>query len=248
MNYINLRPKQLVEMRSKKPVAYIGLGILEWHGLHNPLGLDGIKANAILEYIAEELGGIVMPPLFWGDNREDICELVFDPAVSDWLPEGTEDHSTEICDRMQLSRKRLEEEGRRSIENGGWRLWEELMVHCFFQIESLGFKMIVPYPGHYPLIPPLKNVIDTYRRKGGSCRILVLTDQDVSKGDHAAMIETSLLLRLKPDLVDLNELNDNGQPHLGVLGADPLKHASAEYGEELLQALLETVEDEISNI
>lgn len=51
-------------MRTKKPVAYLGLGVLEWRGLHNPLGLDGIKANAVLEYIADELGGIVMPPLF----------------------------------------------------------------------------------------------------------------------------------------------------------------------------------------
>ena len=62
VNYINLRPQQLVEMRRKKPVAYIGLGILEWHGLHNPVGLDGIKAHAVLEYIAQEVGGIVMSP------------------------------------------------------------------------------------------------------------------------------------------------------------------------------------------
>ena len=248
MNYITLRPKQLVEMRTKKPVAYIGLGVLEWHGLHNPLGLDGIKANAILEYIAKELGGVVMPPLFWGDNRKWICELVFDPAVSDWLPEGTKDHSSDICDYMQLSRKRLEEESQRSAENGGWRLWEELLVHNFFQIESLGFRMIVPYPGHYPLIPPLDNAVETYRAKGGACRIFILKDQDVAEGDHAAKLETSLLLRLLPELVDLNELSDDGQEHIGVLGEDPLKYASAIYGEEMLQRLLEIAKEEIDKV
>jgi len=29
MKYINLRPKQLVEMRTMKPVAYLGMGMLE---------------------------------------------------------------------------------------------------------------------------------------------------------------------------------------------------------------------------
>ena len=69
MKYINLRPRQLVELRTRKPVAYLGLGILEWHGLHHPLGLVGVKANAVLEFIADALGGIVMPPLFWGKTR-----------------------------------------------------------------------------------------------------------------------------------------------------------------------------------
>lgn len=41
--YRYLRPKQMVERRDAMPVAYMGLGILEWHGLHNPLGLDGVK-------------------------------------------------------------------------------------------------------------------------------------------------------------------------------------------------------------
>ncbi len=249
MKYINLRPKQLVEMRTMKPVAYLGLGILEWHGLHNPLGLDGVKANAVLEFIADELGGIVMPPLFWGDNRQEICEVVFDPEVSDWLPEGTTDHSSKICEYMQLSRKRLEEEGRRSVENGTWRLWEELLVHTFFQMESLGFKMIVPYPGHYPLIAPLENAAQTYLEKGGTCRIFILKDQDSGEeGDHAAKLETSLLLRLTPELVDLSELSADGQPHVGVLGEDPLKYASAEYGEEILQRILKVAKKEIDKV
>jgi creatinine amidohydrolase/Fe(II)-dependent formamide hydrolase-like protein len=112
----------------------------------------------------------------------------------------------------------------------------------------LGFKMIVPYPGHYPLIPPLEKAIDTYHGENGTCRISVLKDQDAAKGDHAAKIETSLLLRLAPDLVDLNELKDDGQPHIGVLGEDPLKFASAEYGEEILQKLLEVANKKVSSV
>lgn len=249
MQYINLRPRQLVEQRTRKPVAYLGLGILEWHGLHNPLGLDGVKANAILEYIADKLGGVVVPPLFWGDNRKEVCEIVFDEKILPYLPKGTGDHATKICEVMGLSRKRLEEEGERSVQNGGWRLWEELMVHIFFQLESLEFKVIIPYPGHYPLMPPLDNAIATYQQKGGTCRIFVLTDQAAfDTGDHAAKLETSMLLRLTPDLVDLNELEKGATVHLGVNGPDPLTTASYEYGDEVLQKLLEIVKKEIEGV
>lgn len=33
------RPQELVAQRRRLPVAYLGLGILEWHGKRNPLGL-----------------------------------------------------------------------------------------------------------------------------------------------------------------------------------------------------------------
>lgn len=104
VEYQLLRPAQLRARREELPVAYLGLGILEWHGLHNPLGLDGVKANAIAVHLARQLGGVVLPPLFWGDNREEICELVFDPAVSPWLPPGTSDHTGAImAARCKLS-------------------------------------------------------------------------------------------------------------------------------------------------
>jgi creatinine amidohydrolase len=246
--YEELRPRKLVELRSARPVAWLALGILEWHGLHNPLGLDGVKANAVLEYIAGRIGGIVMPPLFWGDDRSAIAEVVFDSRVSNWLPPGTGDHATRISALMGLSRPRLEEEAARSKRNGGMRLWEELVVHILFQIESLGFRAIVPYPGHYPLMGPLDRAASAYRTQGGSCAVYVLKDQDAGVGDHAARVETSLLLRLRPELVDLGELNPGDTMHTGVLGEDPLKYASAEYGEEILQKLLAVARERLASV
>ncbi len=238
MRYAELRPRRLVELREAHPVAWLALGILEWHGLHNPLGLDGVKANAVLEYIAERLGGVVMPPLFWGDDRSAIAEVVFDQKVSAWLPPGTGDHVAGICEAMRLSRARLEQEAARSRRAGGMRLWQELLVHTLFEIESLGFSTIVPYPGHYPLMQPLEQALESYRAEGGKAAVHPLKDQDAGVGDHAARVETSLLLRLRPDLVDLGELRAGAAMHLGVLGDDPLS-ATAEYGDQILQKLLE---------
>jgi creatinine amidohydrolase len=244
LEYHKLRPKELVERRSKMPAAYLGLGILEWHGQHNPLGLDGYKANGIALHLAEQHGGVVMPPLFWGDNRAEICELVFDPDVSPWLPEGTEDHTEAIMAAMDLEKSAFQADAARSNEGGGWRLWEELVVHILFQIETLGFKHIVLIPGHYPLITPLHRAVAVYKEKGGVMRTLVLTDmmyaEDGKAGDHAAAFETSLMLAIAPERVKIDELDSNpAVPPVGVLGEDPRRKATKEFGNKILSKMSE---------
>ena len=102
-----LRPREIEQSMQACPVLFQPLGTIEWHGLHNPVGLDGMKAHAVVNYLSEHLGGVVMPPLFWGDHRGNICELVFDPAVSAWLPPGTADHVTGICGFLGIPRERL---------------------------------------------------------------------------------------------------------------------------------------------
>ncbi len=230
MHYTHMRPRAFTKRRLECPVAYLPLGILEWHGFHNPLGLDGIKAEKVLSHLAGKLGGVVLPTLYWGDNREDVVDVICDPAVSSFPPPNAGDHVTGICEAMALSRSRLEEEARRSRQNGGWRLWEELVVHTLFQSESLGFDLIVVYPGHYPMHGPMDRAVDAFSSGGGRARVFVLKDHLVARGDHAAAFETSLLLALAPDLVDLAELSATDAMHLGVVGDDPLRHASAEYG------------------
>lgn len=240
VEYHKLQPGQLVQRRQKKPIAYIGLGILEWHGLHNPLGLDGVKANGVACFLAKKTGGVVMPPQFWGDNRQEICELVFDPEVSDWLPEGTTDQTIPICNKMGLEKQAFQKDAQRSLKNRGWRLWEELIVHTFFQIETLGFKAIIPIPGHYPLFSPLDRAIQKYHEQGGNATIFALKDSmfsdDNNSGDHAAKFETSLMMALYPDMVNLELLDSElMKPNIGVLGEDPRCFASKEFGFEILE-------------
>jgi creatinine amidohydrolase len=239
VEYHRLRPRQLVARREALPVAYLGLGILEWHGLHNPLGLDGVKANGVARYLAERLGGVVLPPLYWGDNRAEICERHLDPTVQN-PPLDPYDHAAAICAHMRLTKDAFAADAERSRAAGDWRLWETLVVHILFQAQTLGFRLIVAIPGHYPLRQPLENAVATYHRQGGTSAVFVLDDSlyapDGRSGDHAAAFETSLLLALEPDLVDLTELDpDITRPNVGVvLGADPRTHASAAFGREIL--------------
>jgi len=48
------------------PVVYLPLGTVEWHGEHNALGLDSIKAHALCIHAARKSGGVVHPPVYGG--------------------------------------------------------------------------------------------------------------------------------------------------------------------------------------
>jgi len=61
----NLRPKAMEERVNEYPVVYVPFGSLEWHGYHNPLGLDTIKSRALCLRAAKCGGGIVTPATFW---------------------------------------------------------------------------------------------------------------------------------------------------------------------------------------
>lgn len=246
IEYHMLRPMDLVRRREQMPVAYFGIGILEWHGLHNPLGLDGVKANGIACHLARELGGIVMPTQFWGDMRNEVAELAFDPKVNPWLPPNIPDQTYAIADLMHLDKKNFEIDAERSIKSGGWRLWKELMLQSMFEIETLGFDKIVLIPGHYPLFVPLRQVIKTYTESQGRCSVLMLTDHMFSEkgdsGDHAAMFETSLMMALYQDLVDISQLGGKiDELPIGVVGKDPRMFASRELGFEILAKFVSIV-------
>ena len=66
-------PWELAQAIAEAPICYLPLGVLEWHGEHNVLGLDAIKAHAICIRAAQQSGGVVVPPLYWAtDYREDL--------------------------------------------------------------------------------------------------------------------------------------------------------------------------------
>jgi len=63
-----MRPAQLEAAGRKFPVVYVPFGLIEWHGVHLPLGNDAIKAHGILVKCAEKFGGVVYPPVYFHDG------------------------------------------------------------------------------------------------------------------------------------------------------------------------------------
>jgi creatinine amidohydrolase/Fe(II)-dependent formamide hydrolase-like protein len=62
--------------------------------------------------------------------------------------------------------------------------------------------------------------------------------------DHAAHWETSLLMHLRPELVDMTQIagedldSDEGRQEAGIHGKDPRKYASAELGKTIADAIV----------
>lgn len=54
-------PGELEALVRDRPLAWLPVGTLEWHGRHLPVGLDALKARALCLRIAERAGGAVLP-------------------------------------------------------------------------------------------------------------------------------------------------------------------------------------------
>jgi creatinine amidohydrolase len=92
VQYELLRPSQAKALRDQHPIVYIPVGSLEWHGMQNPLGTDGLKAHAICCEAALRYGGIVLPPLYFsivGENRG-------------WGPEGWDGYTITALDETRM--------------------------------------------------------------------------------------------------------------------------------------------------
>jgi creatinine amidohydrolase len=67
LRYEEALPAEFLAMVERMPVFFVPAGLLEWHGDHLPLGLDGLKAYGICARAADKLGGgILLPTTYFG--------------------------------------------------------------------------------------------------------------------------------------------------------------------------------------
>lgn len=61
-----ISPEEFTKGVAECPAVAIAVGTIEWHGNHLPLGFDTLKAHALCQRIAEQVGCFLAPPLFYG--------------------------------------------------------------------------------------------------------------------------------------------------------------------------------------
>jgi creatinine amidohydrolase/Fe(II)-dependent formamide hydrolase-like protein len=130
-----------------------------------------------------------------------------------------------------------------------------LLVHVLFQMQSLGFRAIILMAGHYPLLHHARAAVEIYSLQGRSrtwaCTGYELVRDEIPEaGDHAAAWETSLMLALRPDLVDMSRLPAEGGPEvlIGIGGRDPRQHASTEFGQRGVAAIVARVKNKVAEM
>ncbi len=210
MRYEEMLPHQIEEALRSKPIAYLPWGALEWHGRHLAIGNDALKAHALCLGAAQRSGGVVLPPVWCGFHTMALAGFT---------------HTLEFSEDLV----------------------RQLAAEYLTQLDKNGFKVIVVVTGHYGAahVKALKEVAERVGQRTRA-KIWVLPEYELTKedigyrGDHAGKWETSLLMHLRPELVDMSQQPADPQAKLeGVGGEDPRFHASAELGRTTAQAIEE---------
>jgi creatinine amidohydrolase len=201
VRYEYLRPGEIIERRKAFPLAYLPLGTLEWHGPQNPVGLDGLKAHGLSVRAAGESGGVVFPVVWYGEHRES------------HLMEINTSVGADIRDRMELPHENFA-----PGYTGAGTVFQQaqdylaLLWKITCQVKSLGFGAVIFFNGHYPLSHYGRFIEHLARRHlglktwAGHEGELLTAAGDPGHGDHGGKWETSLMMSVDADSVDLDEL------------------------------------------
>ncbi len=211
MKYELMRPREINAVLRESPIAYLVWGAHEWHGVHNPVGLDTLKAYHMALDLCGETGGVVLPPVYCGYQ-----------TMKPWM--GFH-HTFEFSKSLvtQFVFEHLE-----NLYDEGFKMIVVLMGHYGGKhVEAVREGVAQFTEKHrYPKVL----AITDYEPAGWV---------NVRGGDHAGMNETSLLLHYRPELVDLAELPEGELIHARDGCSVNAKEATAEHGAFLAKTFVE---------
>lgn len=244
VRYEEMFPHEIVAARKKCSVAYLPVGGVEWHGQHNCLGLDTVKAHHLGMECAQKIGGLVFPPLFYGEPRQN------------YLMETDHDNDNKIKEKMEISEENFFSNYLDEDKNEADFNYVKLLVRTLKEIKSLDFDLVILLAGHYPLLSHCRSAVEIFNlQTRGETKAWATSGYELvqkelpNAGDHAAAWETSLMMYFRPELVDLEQLpKDEAEALIGVMGRDPRKYASREYGEKGVKLIIEKIDNKIKNI
>jgi creatinine amidohydrolase len=211
-----MHPREVSEAMQAAPIAWVPLGAVEYHAEHLPFGTDGFSAQQIVERAARRAGGVVLP---WSYVTLGTLALPWTFRFDARLVEGVL---------------------RQTIE--------QLIAH--------GARVVIVHTGHGPL--DLNHLIkrvcaDVEAAHGeasgirayGLCYLELNAALGVGLGtdwpvavDHGSITETSWVMEMEPDLVELDRLPEDpaATDLLAIYGPNPRGRASRELGERQIES------------
>lgn len=233
VKYLELKPDQFLQRITELPLAYLPLGTLEWHGTHLPLGSDALQSEALFLELAQECGGVVLPPLFLGPDRKKITD--------DGLELIGMDYAASTNPQQQLPGSAY------WISN---EQFEQLLYSILLQLKRAGFKAVMA-DGHGPSRRLWANKCEAWEKEF-ELKLFGIKDEQRPvwnfMNDHAAQNETSIMLHYYPNLVDLSVYpNNENTTVLGVNGVHP-SLATAELGKLLSISAKKYAKNWINNL
>ena len=228
--YEELLPEEFVQRIQKLPVAYLPLGTMEWHGPHMPLGADGIQSKELFIRVAEKVGGVVLPMLFMGPDRvfNDSGKMFYGMDIN---TEGA--LNTYCVQQMKGSAYWMEK-----------AQFQSYLRSIFAQLSRAGIRIVVGH-GHGPSTNAFQELEKEAQEKYG-LRILTAwtfaeTERLKYQSDHAGANETSIVMAVRPELVDFGQVKEDESNLIGIAGRHPVRESSAAFGNEILEYTVQTL-------
>jgi creatinine amidohydrolase len=211
--WAELLPREFLARQHQLPLVYLPLGLCEPHGHAAAFGLDTLKAEWLCDEAARRFGGIVAPTQGYqihetGYHRPWLAEVIGDD-VNPRLGSVPPD----VLLRMLL-----------------------FQLRAFI---NAGFGGIVVLTGHHGNQGDLRLVAAEVMHTR-PVRIITISDPELAQpdypGDHAGRYELGQLLYIRPDLVDLDRLDDIDTSPLGrfAQGSDAAQ-ATAQHDRDILE-------------
>jgi creatinine amidohydrolase len=135
----------------------------------------------------------------------------------------------------------------------GQEIVDELYAKIFQGLVDVGFKVVIGMTGHdvQPQRDAIAKAVARIQESGKATGFAMmegdLYDLTDDRMDHAAHWETSLLMYLRPELVDMSRIahedleTDAGSKAAGIYGRDPRKFASRELGEKIATGIVDAI-------
>jgi len=220
IDFEKLHPDELEQIIKESGIVYLPLGTLEWHERHLPFGLDAIVSYAICQELAKKVGGCVIPPFYFGTDREHL--------INDKILHGMDARAGKVLPG--------------SIYFLNKDLFFRLLKSIAQNIDQQGFKKIIIISAHSG--PGQQKILEQLEReKIGKLKILIFPGKQFAGGiDHGAKLETSLMLAIQQDLVHLKKLTP---PYTAISGEDPLL-ATAEAGKKHFEKIVALIGRQIT--
>ncbi len=214
MKYERMRPDEIEAVRGEVPVAVLPWGALEWHGYHQAIGLDALKATAFADAVADRIDAISLPPLYVGHGTMK-PQMGFGHTIevsAEALTLLARDYVSQLADEgfkvVVIISGHGNPDHLAALERGGRPAAEAAGIGLWILPDSAGID-----DDEYPL-------------------------------DHAAKWETSVLWHVEPDLVDISRVRtDIDLEKQGVLGLNPAETASRELGAGAFEEIVSTISE-----
>lgn len=197
----HMRPHEILEAKERKSIAYLPLGPLEWHGPGMPYGTDPLSAEAGARQAALRTGGVVIPTLYLGTERERPDDML--DAIG--LERGTYVVGMDFPSNTMPSYYAREE------------IFSIVVREYLRMLTQQGYRLIVLVNGHGAAnqVSVLERLAVEFSAET-DCRVIVemaiahFEDDDTDMG-HATALETSIQMHLNPENVDMSKLPSVGK-------------------------------------